>query len=717
MRIGYISSVILLFITQLTHAMEADSVRNVSLSTLEVVETRQQLRNKNSTLRIDLIGDSLLRRGFTGNFVQNIAQIPGVHSMDIGSGFSKPMIRGMGFNRITVIENGVKQEGQQWGADHGLEIDAFNTDQVSIKKGPSSLLHGSDAMGGVIEITQLPPAGSNGVSGEVSLLTKTVNETYGGSLMLGIKRDNWFAKVRYSHQDFGDYRIPTDSIVYLTVPIPIHGKKMKNTAGRERSVSFFSGYRKGRYESTYALSNVYQKVGFFPGAHGVPDPSRVEDDGDSRNIDMPFSKVNHFKASTLQRYTLDDLILQWNLGYQKNNREEWSLFHTHYGQNQPAPIIDPNKELSFSKDTYSSNFQARLFHSDKWEFSGGWDVQYQHNTIGGYSFLLPKFNQFTTGASLVATYRHSSTLTFSGGLRYDYGKLKADEYLDTYLEAYLQEQGQKPEVIDEYKWRSHPIDRNFGDYSASIGMVWNPEGAHLIQANLGRSFRMPNANELGANGIHHGTFRHERGDATLSSERGWQLDASYTFDKQGLSINVTPFASLFENYIYLKPSGESSILKHAGQIYQYTGAEVFFVGAELSIDVDLPYNFHYKFGGEYVYGRNNDEKRPLAFAPPASISNTLTWTYKDYSVYTESRLTAEQSRVAQNEDATKGWHTWNGGATANVRFGATQLQITLSARNILDKKYYNHLSFYRKVEIPEPGRNFQLMVKMPFRIP
>lgn len=98
------------------------------------------------------------------------------------------MIRGMGFNRIAVLENGIKQEGQQWGADHGLELDAFNIETVNVLKGPSSLLYGSDAMGGVIDIASPPIPSANMLFGDVTLLGKSVNGTLAGSLMLGLKR-------------------------------------------------------------------------------------------------------------------------------------------------------------------------------------------------------------------------------------------------------------------------------------------------------------------------------------------------------------------------------------------------------------------------------------------------------------------------------------------------------------------------------------------------
>ena len=141
------------------------------------------------------------------------------------------MIRGLGFNRIAVSENGIKQEGQQWGADHGLEIDAFNVDEVRILKGPSSLFYGSDAMGGVIEILPLLPQKENRFFGEAALLGKSVNGTVGGSLMLGIEKNAWLVRVRFSEQHYGDYHVPADTIVYLTQLVPVYGHKLKTPLG------------------------------------------------------------------------------------------------------------------------------------------------------------------------------------------------------------------------------------------------------------------------------------------------------------------------------------------------------------------------------------------------------------------------------------------------------------------------------------------------------
>ena len=715
MRIGIISGVLGLTVVLPAHAQKSDSIKSLLLPDVVVTELYQQRQAKKSALAVDVVDQDFLRKHFTGNFMQAMENIPGVQAMDIGSGFSKPMIRGMGFNRIAVLENGIKQEGQQWGADHGLELDAFNIGTVNVLKGPSSLLYGSDAMGGVIDITSPPVPSVDMLFGDVTLLGKSVNGTLGGSFMLGIKKSFWYAQVRYSEQHFGDYRIPTDTIVYLTQKMPVYGRKLKNTAGIERNIGFFAQYQRQRYKANYSVSNVYQKTGFFPGAHGIPDVSRVEDDGDSRNMELPYSKVNHLKVTTLQQYAWEKLVLSGDFGFQNNHREEWSVFHTHYGS-QPVPEKDPDKELAFNLNTLSASVKVRFIGSSSWEHALGWDGQHQRNDISGYSFLLPEYYRSTTGLLWLTTYKPNNVISVSGGMRYDYGYIHISSHEDAYLADYLRKQGYDEEQVEHYKWNSHAVKKKFGDYSFSLGLVWTPSERHMVKANVGRSFRLPGANELAANGVHHGTFRHEQGDANLKSEQGWQMDASYNLRYNGFSISVSPFVSWFSNYIFLRPTGEWSVLPHAGQIYRYTGAEVLFAGTEATIDIHFLRSFNYRISGEYVYTYNCDEHIPLSFSPPFSMRNTLTWQRKQVMLYAEWQSIARQNRVDRNEDRTPGANLFHLGGSLNIPIRGNQaIEITLTARNIFNTRYYNHLSFYRKVEIPEPGRNFQLLIKIPFK--
>lgn len=267
----------------------------VALSEVVVRENYESTRNRKEALSVEVIKSDFILQNNAGNLIKTIEKLPGVYSMDIGSGFSKPVIRGMGFNRVAVSENGIKQEGQQWGADHGLEIDQFNVGRMEVFKGPMSLQYGSDAIGGVLEVSPESQPSNNKIFADLTSIYKSNNNLAGASAMVGLKHNHWFAKIRFTEQHFGDYKIPTDTIVYLTRKLPIYNRKLKNTAGYERDMAATLGFSDKYVTSLFTFSDVYQKTGFFPGSHGIPDLQRVMDDGNSRNIEYPFSNVTHLK--------------------------------------------------------------------------------------------------------------------------------------------------------------------------------------------------------------------------------------------------------------------------------------------------------------------------------------------------------------------------------------------------------------------------------------
>lgn len=708
-----LSIMLLLHYVAFSVAQNVDSIKTVNINEVFVWGNEQQRTKRSKTISVETIDEEVYSKLFNGNLMNSIEQIAGIQSLSVGSGFSKPMIRGMAFNRVSVTENGVKQEGQQWGADHGLEIDAFNIERVNIHKGPSSLLYGSDAMGGVIEI--LPPniVGKDKFFGSVNMLGRTANGLLGGSIMLGSKYKKWFVKARYSEQHFADFKVPTDTIIYLTQELKLANGRLNNTAGLERGASLYTRYGSGAFSAALLLSDAYQKTGFFSAAHGIPDASDIVDDGNHRDIDLPFSTVNHFKSILTLKYFWDNTSLLWNLGYQNNHRAEWSAFHTHYGTQLP-PADNPNREFLFRLDTYNSGAKINFSHNRNTESVLSWDLQLQQNDIAGYSFLLPRYSRLSSGIAWFTDYDISSNLKLSGGLRYDLGKIKSDAHIDNYLAMYLEEMGYSASEIAKYRIRSYALNRDFGDYSLALGMVWQIREHQHLKANVGRSFRLPSVNELSANGVHHGSFRHEQGDTEINSECGWQADVAYEIDNKRLSLSLTPFVSWYENYIYIRPTGEWSILPHSGQIYRFSQSEALFAGAELSAAILLPHGFSINMDAEYVYTYNIDAFTPLPYSPPTSVLSSLAWSRGLVGVSVNWKMIAQQNRVARNEDTTDGANIFGASAELALPFITKETSLKLSVNNLFNTKYFNHLSFYRKIEVPEMGRNIQLFINLPF---
>lgn len=684
-----------------------------------VVEAEKRSNNAMQTLSGQTVGRTYLLQNNSTNFVKTLSNIAGISSMDIGAGFSKPVIRGMGFNRVAVVDRGIVQQNQQWGADHGLEIDQFDVDNVTVLKGPSSLYFGSDAMGGVIEVqpTQLPE--QNQFWGDATLIAKSNNDLIGTSVMASAKRNRWFFRGRVTLQQFGDYRIPTDTIEYLTWKMPVHNRRMKNTAGKEMDFSGSINYSDEKISLWLHVSDISMKMGFYPGAHGIPDVSRLTPDGSFRNIEMPYSSTNHFKLINNTEIKFRKFNLLVDAGFQQNKREEISLFHTHYGDQQP-PEINPNTELSFTLRTYSLNARIVLGDTTRWTKTIGLSGEYQHNRVGGYSFLLPDFERLSSGAYWINMLKLNEKWLLSGGIRYDLGRLNIHGYFDETLSDYLLQNGYSEENAKFYAQRADNLDKTFDNFSASVGFVYSPTIFHTLKMNIGRSFRFPSANELASNGVHHGAFRHEKGNTGLQSEQGIQLDFDYTFRAKSFRISLNPFAAYFDNYIYLNPSGKWSILPHAGQIYEYEQAEAYMIGGEINANYRITEHWELSSAMEYVHNLNITTGYPLPFSPPMTIKNQLAYSgnsrkaIRQYSVRLENENIMAQNRISTNEEKTGGAVLWHFSANANWPIAKWRFITDFQVRNIFDTAFYNHLSFYRKLNAPEAGRNIQLILKIPF---
>lgn len=365
-RIG----VFILFICSFI-ALSAESIDSITIRLRDVeVKASNAPRDAAATGTAVTVSDDEMLLHMGSSFSSILSHIEGVQSMDIGVGFSKPMIRGLGFQRIAVTENGVKQEGQQWGADHGLEIDAFNVNGVRILKGPASVLYGSDAMGGVLEIQPPVVPRNDTIFGDVTFLYQSVSSGLSGSARMAVKRKRFFVNLRYTERHWADYRVPADSFTYLGMRLPILRRRLKNTAGEERCGNIFLHWRSTNFRGEMTVSDAYQRSGFFSGAHGVPSSTNLADDGRYWNIDLPYSQVNHLKAISRNIRTAGITQTTVTLGYQLNHREEWSTFHTHITKQQP-PEKNPNLELLFQLHTASLSAQVRLTPNTTWEHYTG----------------------------------------------------------------------------------------------------------------------------------------------------------------------------------------------------------------------------------------------------------------------------------------------------------------------------------------------------------
>ena len=702
------TSILAVALTALTAVGNGDTApedTTVVLKGVTVSGQRQrdfQMRSSQSAVQVS---HDYLQQHFSGSLMQTLEGIPGVKAMAIGSGQSKPTIRGMGFNRMVVSEDGIKHEGQQWGDDHGLEIDQFAVDRAEVVKGPAALLYGSDAIGGVLNLfTNHVP--TEPLSGSVQLFGRSNNEQIGLTAKLGGRHGNWFYRVGATLIDYADYRVPTDSIQYYSYWIRLKDQRLRNTAGCERDGSLMLGYAGFRFHTDVRISDSYSKSGFFANAHGLEVRlSDIDYDRSRRDVDLPYQWVNHLKVLSHTSWQGDRLRWDANLAWQNNHREELSEPVSHGYMPKP----DNSLERRFVKNTLTAGIGLRLALGEQHELNAGVNGEYQHNRRGGWGFIIPDFETASTGTYVMDRYTVSERLKLNAGVRFDYAHNHIRSYRDWYLTP-------TADGTSDYMERSADVNRHFTSFTWSAGANY-AAGYWVLKGNVGKSFRVPIPKELGADGVNYHIFRYERGNASLDPEESYQIDLGIHWDNDVVCVQVDPYVNYFPNYIYLNPTAR---YVEGLQLYEYTQARVLRWGVEAQATWVIDSYWEAELKGEYLYARQKSGQKKgytLPFSTPWSVDAGMKYSFQwqgDTFVGLNARIVGAQHEIVPPEKPTDGYWTLNLSAGKQMPLRGCKLNIALHADNLLNRRYYDHTSYYRLIDVPEPGRNVSLMVGLEF---
>lgn len=684
---------------------------------LETVEVTEEHAKQEETLQTEHIHEDFFQKNLEGAFAKSIEKLPGISAINVGVGIAKPVIRGLSSNRIIVNHQGIKQESQQWGSDHGLEIDQFDVERVEIIKGPGSLQYGSDGLGGVINIMPDKLLPKNSFKGSILGVYKTNNEHYGGSANLGFNVENWFLTARYSRQDFADYHVPTDIFNYNGFDLQIFDERLKNTAGDESNISITTGVNKSWGITRLSYSHYSLDAGLFSGAVGIPRSYALTPDGNFRDIDVPKQQVDHYRASLNQTIFFGDNHLAFDIGYQRNLRQEFSEPEFH--SIPLTQLVDPNDKLAIELllETFSiaSHFEHR-FRPD-WKNIIGINAQWQHNQRDGFEYLLPEFRTFRGGIFSITEREINENFLVNGGLRLDIGQNDTEYHLQYVWDS---NENKTDSLI------SPSTDDIFFNWSASIGssLTLN-DGKWTLKANLVKSFRVPYPAETVSNGIHHGTFRHEVGTPELKSEHGYQLDFGAYWTLPKFEGSLALYFNYFDNYIYLGPTfpAQFSPLPEAGQIFRYRQDDAIYTGFEVQYNWDLTDRISIDQAIDFVQSYNPKTKLALPFTPQPSVRTDLNFTPELNNWLDNLYLNLSHqyhfaangsSRIDRSEQPTPAYQLFGIGFGSDFHLGNQEFQFNCQVQNVFHTSYFAHLSRYRLINVPEQGRNIVLTLKVPF---
>jgi iron complex outermembrane receptor protein len=681
---------------------------------------------KRNPVPISTMNRDALNAAVSTNLIDKVTSVAGVSQIATGPAIGKPVIRGLSYNRIITLFDGVRQEGQQWGDEHGIEIDEFSVDRVEVIKGAGSLLYGSDGLGGVINFIAANPSTEGTIESRIISNYQVNNNLFANSFMNGGNIKGFYWNGRISNKNARAYRNAYDGRVFnsgfsetdYNVAVGLNrswGYSQMNLSSFDQTLGLVEGER----DENGNFTGVFNEAGF------EVKRTVANQELNSSTLFLPRQSVIHQRVSNATNILAGRTRIQINTGIQKNKRKEF------------GNVLSPEQpDLFFDLTTVNYSAIAYLPETRALNFSFGSSGMYQENRNSGVEFLIPQYALFDWGA--VAFLKKSLSRTdLAGGIRYDHRGLNIQS-------LYLDGEG-KPTNDKNQIQKFSGAELQFDGISASAGVTFQVSKFASVKSNVSRGYRAPNISELSSNGRHEGSLRYEYGNYSLKPEHSLQADLGWIVKTMHLSTEISIFQNNISNYIFTEKlrakNGGDSIPdpSQPAVAYQYVQGKARLNGGEISIDLHPhPLDWlHIENALSVVYAVNrnsvSNDTRYLPYIPAPKLQTELRATAKrwkrfgDLFVKLQFQNYWKQNRVLREngtETPTRGYHFWNAGFGFNIlnhkQTAVTTLQFNVM--NIFDEAYQNHLSRLKyaaqnpvtgRTGVYNMGRNLSFKVLIP----
>lgn len=684
----------------------------INLNEVNIINSINNEEIRSTSKQAEIINHNYIDQHISGSLMQSLSKMPGINSISIGNGLSKPVIRGLSYYRVVFAEYGIKREEQQWSNHNGLSVDQNNIENLEIVFGPGALEFGTDAIGGIINILPSYISDSHTINGEITLTGKTNSQWYGISGKIAGRTNKLYSIASFTYNNFGDFTIPETD--YYILPTPASsiegshkielGSRVYNTAGKEKALNLQLGYIDNSFDNRLIFEYHSNKNGFFNYSGIQYDSIRKEQENSYRDIKLPYQEIVDYSISNLLKINNNKNQIIVNSGFQMNISDEYSFLTDRTGNRYLDLVHYRNKgnlSVKLKLLTLTLNGKYCITSIGNHSISIGIASQYQNQTTDGYDHILPAYSRLSTGLFITDIWPITENLNLHYGIRIDNYSLNIDETINS-----------DPEYGDSIFNKA--LTKSYLGKAISAGLVYT-NNTITYKVNIGNSYRIPSIYELSAYGLHRHDIRFEIGDINLEPEKAWQIDVCASRQDNNFYLSVSPFLYYFTNYIYLFPTSE---LRSEGQIWQYRQNKTVLTGGEVTANYELN-NTQINIGVEYVYAVNLDLQSALPSTPPASANIEITQNIKKGSIFSNNSISLNATAVAAqnytviNELSTPGYMTFGFKAQTTINLGNQQLKTLLIIDNLLNNKYFNHLSMYRRLRIPEPGRNIQLLLTIP----
>lgn len=634
-----------------------------------------------NTVKISAITSKELLQSVKPSLIEAIAEVPGVDYISKGPGIGTPVIRGLSLSNILFLNNGIPLQNYQFSANHPYMVDENGVERIEIIKGPASLIYGSGAVGGVINLIDEPVPKDGTIKGDVNI--KYFSNTAGVESNIGIKgnHNGYYWGLRGGINTNKDYTQGD-------------GKFASNTRFNRTNIKGVTGLITGRA----SFKIIYQYNEDKLGLAVTPALALVTSNG--RENEVWYQNLKNHLIISQNKLFLGNLKLDMDLAYQNNNRRLMGSELT------PVFTLVDMTLQTFSyrlKSTYSFNENAKIIF--------GVQGMFQNNkNDDAPNHVLPDTDLWELSVYGLGQYSFGERIILEAGMRYSYS------YINVPLQEASGHDHKKSQLTDE----GHiEFKGDYSNLSVSIGSTINLSEQMLIRLNIASAFRSPNIAELTQNGLH-GT-RYEIGNPNLITQRGTEGDLGFHLHTKHTSFDVSVFYNNVDNYIFLSPTTDTT---HDGDlIYMYRQTPSILYGGEAQFHFHpCPIHWlHVKSSYSYVIGKQKSGGY-LPFVPAQRLKFELRTTkdkfysFKNIYITGGIEIVMPQNQPSEYEESSSGYNLINIGFGTDIYFNNQVVKLNFNISNLLNTQYIDHLSTLRELNILDMGRSFNLRISLPFSI-
>lgn len=683
---------------------------NINLAEVIVTEHRSEAQQL-LQVQTQLTGAALnATRG--QSLGESLKAITGLYSIQTGPSISKPVIHGLYSNRIITLNNGIRQEDQQWGSEHAPQIDPFVASRLTVIKGAASIRYGSDAIGGVILVEPKAMPTKPGIGGEVNLVGASNGRMGVGSAFLegafSKKLTGLSWRLQGTLKRSGYVRTPK----YF----------LENTSYHENNFSGDVHYDAKHWGAEVYYSQFDTKIGLFTGAQvgsladlyaAISRPEPLAQPGFSSALDRPNQTVTHGLLK-VRAYARSERLgtLTATFARQQNERREYD-FVPFSGSTNPELYL---KLVTHTADLIWEHQPRASAAGGHWSGSVGFNGITQGN-VREYLFLIPNFRNYGVGGFAIERYAHDKW-TVEGGLRYDY----------RWLRAYFLDEPTNTVYNRTNVWRN---------VTGSLGAAYQLRPNLTLTANISTAWRAPNVADLYANGLHQSGVAYEIGNPNLKPEQAYNSNLVLAYTGKRLAAEVGVYNNRINNYIYLKPDS-LPIIRQRGAFpaYSYTQVNALFRGVDATLSYKLTDRLSITSKTSLLFVYDKTSPGYLVYIPPNRTDNSLRYEVGSWgklnTLYAQIGwlYVARQNRApAVTSRQENGQLVFTGdfappppayfllgaevGVTLPVR--GQPVNIVLTGSNLANVAYRDYLNRFRYFT-DEPGRNVSLKINVPFSL-